>query len=188
MIFGGVLVLAGAAPAAPAAAQEGDVADPASFFLGPWEGTFESETKPVRDPAVQRRRDRAIARDGEMDCEGKWRLQFVRAGDEVTGDGVVEQKCTGGRGGIDVPPPERFMLSDIKIKDKGEGKDKELEFVLTYADDRLSECKGKLKFKPKDDRIEGDYRCTSRIRNRTSGQRTMEIVTRGELELVRPGT
>ncbi len=174
-------------------------------WAGTWRGEFQATTKPDRDLAVRGEpgalggaggRDRLIQGAGVSKCEGTWTLTFRGEGEDLEGAGVMEQVCQVAREGTRQPPPERFFLEDIKIKDKGEGKDKEMEFKYRTALDRATICRGKGKFKPKDGVFEGRFDCRKELRagefvgsdaEDRDRRRTLTISPRGEFKLTRGG-
>lgn len=190
------LLLAPLSSPSPLAAQEFQ-------WAGTWKGEFKASTKPDRDPAQRGNsgslanlssfgnasgRDRLIEGAAETKCEGTWTLTIEGRDEDLEGAGVIDQVCQVQRQGTQKPPPERFFLEDIKIKDKGEGKDKEIQFSYRTALDRATLCRARGKFKPKDEVFEGRYDCRQELRpSDRDGGRTLTISTRGEFKLTRGG-
>jgi hypothetical protein len=187
--------------AAPAISAQGDFS-----FAGTWIGEFESEIKPEYDvatrddPSGQRAtrsddplgqrttgRARALSGEGQSRCSGTWNVTVQPDGDELAGVGTVDRVCQEARGGTAQLPLERMFIEDIKWKDKGGGKDKEIEFKFRMADDRQTVCRAKGKYKPDDAVLKGEFSCRTDVRQQQSNLRIRAYNTRGKFELTRGG-
>lgn len=177
---------------APAISAQGDFS-----FAGTWIGEFESERKPeygvatraVLPPGWSTGRGKALSPSGlgQSRCSGTWNVTLRPDGDELSGVGAVDRVCREARGGTAQLPLERMFLEDIKWKDKGGGKEKQIEFKFRMADDRQTVCRAKGKYKPDDAVLKGEFSCRTDLRQQQSNLPIRAYNTRGKFELTRGG-